>query len=97
MYGAGKEGNIFSAKGLKEAEEKLKIANMSKEEYKGYQRYLDNLRYQESIAETLKFEAEEEVRKSEKTEIAKNLKGNNLPIKIIAEATGLFEEEIEYL
>lgn len=87
----------FSAKGLKEAEEKLKIANMSKEEYKDYQRYLDNLRYQASIAETLKFEAEEKVRKSEETEIAKKLKGNNVPIRINAQATGLSEEEIEEL
>ena len=90
-----KEG--FKAKGLKEAEEKLKIVNMDKGEYKAYQRYLDNLRYQASIAETLKFEAEEKVRKNREYEIARMMKKNNEPIEKIKLYTGLSEEEIEAL
>ena len=87
----------FKAKGLKEAEEKLKIVNMDEGEYKSYQRYLDNLRYQASIAETLKIEAEEKVRKDEKLEIARMMMKSNEPIEKIKLYTGLSEEEIEAL
>ncbi|MCB9297224.1 MAG: Rpn family recombination-promoting nuclease/putative transposase [Lewinellaceae bacterium] len=84
----------FKARGLREAEEKLKVVNMNEEEYKAYQRYLDDLRYQASIAETLKFEAEEKVRKSREREIARMMMENNEPIEKIKLYTGLSEEEI---
>lgn len=84
----------FEAKGLKEAEEKLKVVNMSEEEYKAYQRYLDDLMYQASIAETLKFEAEEKVRKNREREIARMMMKNNEPIEKIKLYTGLSEEEV---
>lgn len=87
----------FKARGLKEAEKKLRIANMDEDEYRAYQRYLDNLRYQASIAETLKIEAEEKVRMNEKIEIAKSLKANHVLIDVIIQATGLTREEIENL
>ncbi len=85
----------FKARGLKEAHEKLKVANLPEAERKSYERYLDNLRYQASIAETLKFEAEEKVRKSEHLAIAKRLKASGASVELIQEVTSLFREEIE--
>lgn len=85
----------FKAKGLKEASEKLKVANLPDNERKDYERYLENLRYQASIAETLKFEAEEKIRINRSIEIAKSLKKSNVAIDIIMQSTGLTREEIE--
>ncbi len=87
----------FKARGLKEANEKLKVANLPDEERKTYERYLNNLHYQASIAETMKFEAEERVRKSERIEVAKQFKKNGVSIEIIIKSTGLSKEEIEEL
>lgn len=87
----------FKARGLKEANEKLKVANLPDDERKSYERYLDKLRYQASIAETLKFEAEEKVRKNERIEIAKQFKKNGVSMEIIIKSTGLSKEEIEQL
>jgi len=87
----------FKARGLKEANEKLRVANLPDEERKSYDRYLNNLHYQASIAETLKFEAEEKVRKNERIEIAKEMKNENEPIDKIIRYTGLTREEIEKL
>ncbi len=90
-----KEG--FKAKGLREAKEKLRVVNMNEEEYMAYKRYLDNLHFQASIAQTLKFEAEEKVIRQRDAEIAKALKENKVPVKVIIQATGLSEAEIEKL
>ena len=87
----------FSARGLKEANEKLKVANLPDDERKSYERYLDNLHYHASIAETLKFEAEEKVRKNERVGVAKAMKKENEPIDKIIRYTGLTREEIEEL
>ena len=48
----------FSAKGIKEANEVLKRANMSDEERREYQRFVEVLSDRASIAETIQFEAE---------------------------------------
>ena len=48
----------FSAKGIKEADETLKVANMSEEERKEYNRFVEVLSDRASIAETIEFEAE---------------------------------------
>lgn len=85
----------FKAKGLKEANEKLKISNLPEDERKSYERYLDDLHYQASIAETLKFEAEEKVRKNERIEIAKELMANKVSIDIVMKSTGLTKKEID--
>ena len=47
----------FKARGLKEANEKLRVANLPDDERKTYERYLDALRFNASMAETLEFEA----------------------------------------
>jgi predicted transposase/invertase (TIGR01784 family) len=84
----------FNAKGLKEAHEKLQVVNLSPEDRKAYERYLENLRYQASIAETLKFEAEEKVRTDERLTMAKRMKAMRMPVEDIAEITGLSISEI---
>ncbi len=73
------------------------MANLPDEERKQYERYLDNLHYQASIAETLKFEAEEKVRKIERITIARMMKQNGEPITKIIQYTGLSSSEIEDL
>lgn len=49
----------FRAKGLQEAAEQWNITKLPDDEYRQYQRYLDNLHYEASIAETMKFEQQE--------------------------------------
>jgi hypothetical protein len=55
------------------------------------------LHYQASIAQTLKFEAEEEVRRQRDIEIAKALKKNGVPIETIVASTSHSKAEIEAL
>ena len=54
----------FKAKGLAEAREKLKEINLSPEELRAYRRYLEQLHYEASIAETIKFDEEFAKRKA---------------------------------
>jgi len=70
---------------------------MSEEEYRAYQHYLDNLHYQASIAETLKFEAEEKVRRTRDAEIVKNGIAQGLDKATIAAITNLTIEEVEQI
>ena len=46
----------FSAKGLMEAREKLRVMNMEEDERMDYEKYLDNLRFEASMAKTYEFE-----------------------------------------
>jgi len=87
----------FVAKGLAEAKEVLDVMRLDKEQTYGYNRYLDYLHVKASEALSLKIEAEENVRKNEKIENAKNgiLKGYDN--QIIADITGLTVEQIEAL
>ncbi|MBC7475657.1 MAG: Rpn family recombination-promoting nuclease/putative transposase, partial [Candidatus Sericytochromatia bacterium] len=50
----------FKAKGLREAKEKLDVLKLPKREQAIYQRYLENLSYQASMAQTISFEVEQE-------------------------------------
>ena len=87
----------FRAKGLSEAKEVLDIMRLDKEQQYGYNRYLDYLHVKASEALTLKIEAEEKVRQSEKIEIAKNLIDVGLDNATIAKVTGLTLAQIEQL
>ena len=49
----------FRAKGLREAAEQWNITKLPDDEYRQYQRYLSDLHYEASIAETMKFEQQE--------------------------------------
>lgn len=87
----------FKAKGLQEAQEKLNVATMDKAEYQSYQRYLDELHYQASIAETLRFEAEEKARQTSTYQVTKRMKANGESLEKIKLYTGLSAEEIQQL
>jgi len=84
----------FTAKGLNEARQKLYVINMPSEEQAAYNRYLDKLRTEASVAETLKFEAEEKVRYNEKNEIAKSGIRKKYSNNVISDLTGLTDEQI---
>lgn len=87
----------FQARGLREADQKLRVANLADDERKQYERYLDSLHYQASIAETLKFEAEERVRQEERIELALKMKAKGMETSVIAELTELPIEKIQKL
>lgn len=87
----------FTAKGLSEAKEKLAYIKMDEKEQKNYNRYLDDLRYETSINNTMKYDVEQKIRKDEKGEIAKMMKNAGESIEKIKLYTGLSEVEIEQL
>jgi len=87
----------FTAKGLSEAKEKLAYIKMVEKEQKNYNRYLDDLRYETSINNTMKYDVEQKIRKDEKGEIAKMMKNAGESIEKIKLYTGLSEVEIEQL
>jgi predicted transposase/invertase (TIGR01784 family) len=87
----------FVAKGLAEAKEVLDIMRLDKEQQYGYNRYLDYLHLKASEALSLQIEAEEKVRKDEKTKFAKNLILLGSDNNFIKKATGLTVEQIEAL
>jgi len=66
----------FSAKGIKEANKVLQVANMSKEDRADYQRFVEVLSDRASIVETIEFESElksSEKIKNEKKYVVMNL------------------------
>ena len=100
----------FTAKGLDEAREKLKAINLSDEELPAYHHYLEQLRYEASIAETFRFDMEyavaegtakgmaegiEKGGKQNAKENAKRMLKDNIPIESISKYTGLTEDEIK--
>ncbi len=97
----------FKAKGLAEAREKLKTLQMTKQQYSEYQKYLEVLSSNASIAETMTWEIEWEKQKAlkqkelaliqQKNEIAIRLIKNGLQNEIIINATELSNVEIEKL
>ena len=87
----------FHAKGMNEVREKLNIMNLSDVERKKYQRFLENLHTEASIAQTLTIEAEERVEKRREISIViKCIKRGDTNEQII-EITELTFEEIEEL
>ena len=103
----------FTAKGLKEAEEKLSIMKLPEEEQKAYEHYKDELHYQASIFESsfgdgyhegevvgMEKGMEKGIEKGiEQTtkNIAINLIRKGTPIELVAEVTGLSEAEIKLI
>ena len=96
----------FTAKGLKEAEEKLSIMKLPEDEQKAYEHYKDDLHYQASMFESSFGDGYNEGKAEGKAEgiveginqttknIALNLVRKGTTIEIIAEVTGLPEAEI---
>jgi predicted transposase/invertase (TIGR01784 family) len=93
--------DTFHAKGMEEVKQKLKVLNMTDEDQKSYQKYLERLSSEASYAETMKIEAEEKVREDERTKekIETAIKGikKGYSNTDISDLTGLSEIEIELL
>ncbi len=95
----------FSAKGIKEADEVLKRANMSDDERREYQRFVEVLSDRASIAETIEFESKlqaqkivQEIVQEEKKEIVINLlRLGTLSIEQIANAAKVSSDFVEKL
>ena len=97
----------FTAKGLKEAEEKLSIMKLPEDEQKAYEHYKDDLHYQASMFESSfgdgYYEGKSEGKIEGKIEgineatknIAHNLVKTGTTIEIIAKVTGLSEADIK--
>lgn len=94
-----------TAPGLSEARERLRLARMSKEELNAYYRHLDNLvilrdnvytERAEGRAEGI-IEGRAEGERKKGMEIARQLKSMGMAVDLIAQATGLTEDEIAAL
>ncbi|WPD20961.1 MAG: hypothetical protein SD837_12205 [Candidatus Electrothrix scaldis] len=84
----------FSAKGLEKAKQELDIMKLSEEERRAYSRYLDNLHYQASMAESTWTAGMLEGKRA----VALNLlESGLLDIEKVAEMTGLALEEVQRL
>ena len=86
----------FSAKGLKEASERLDEMRLNEKDAKEYKKYLKNLRDLASDQHTKMADAQDLIKKG-KIEVAQNLKSMGLSNLDIKQATGLSDEEIEKL
>jgi len=99
----------FTAKGLKEAEEKLSIMKLPEDEQKAYEHYKDDLRYQASMFESFFGDGYNEGKAEGKAEgmvdgikqttknIAINLAKEGTAIETIAKVTGLLESDIKQI
>jgi hypothetical protein len=87
----------FHAKGMKEVRDKLSIMNLSEEERKRYDKFLENLHTEASITQTLTIEAEERVGKRKEVEVAIKCIKRGDSNEEIMEITDLTYEEIEEL
>jgi predicted transposase/invertase (TIGR01784 family) len=95
----------FSARGLKEAKQKLDVMKLPDAERRAYQRYLDDLHYQASMVESSygigKIEGRKEGREEGKDEkarqMARALKDEGVALAIIIKASGLSAREIDEL
>ncbi len=98
----------FKAKGMEAVRAKLAVNNLPDEDRKRYDRFLDNLHWEASVAETAKIEEAERIaekieeakeieRTNERKKIAIQLIKFNLPNDQISNATGISEKEIEQL
>ena len=88
----------FRAKGLLEAKEKLNSFKLPDPEKQDYARFVENLRYRESMAESTydsgKIEGKIEGKIDGKVEVAKKMKAAGMANEIIQQVTGLSGDEI---
>ena len=80
----------FRAKGLLEAKEKLNSFKLPEPERRDYDKFVENLRYRESMAESTFDSGKIEG----KIEVAKKLKDMGMANEIIQQATGLSVDEM---
>jgi predicted transposase/invertase (TIGR01784 family) len=98
-----KTGDIpddFTARGLPEARERLRIDSLPEKERRAYIKEMERRMVENDVMKSKFIDGREEGRKegeqNEKTRIARSLKGK-VPMRVIAESTGLSEEEIARL
>ncbi len=87
----------FSAKGLKEANEKLDTMKLPEKERVAYDKYLLHLMSIASRNHTIEIEAKEIIKKAkeeEKIESVLGLHSNNVPVEIIAKSLKISEEKV---
>lgn len=103
----------FTAKGLRDAADKLSIMKLSREEQQAFEQYFEDLMYQASMVESSygrgkiegrkegreegREEGKREGRKEERLEMARKMKQQGIATQIIAKVTELSAEEIEAL
>ena len=87
-----KEG--FHAKGLSEAKEKLDSFKLPTPEKQDYDKFVENLRYRESMAECTYDSGKIEGEKTKAIEIAKTMKEAGVPKEVIKQMTKLSSDEI---
>ncbi len=83
------------APGLSEAREKLKFMNMTRDEQMDYRRYMDNRVILQDNLITARGEGRLEGQTEEKISIAKRLKQMGVDVSVIAQSTGLSQEDVE--
>jgi len=88
-----KEG--FKAKGLKEAEEKLKEESLSDEEKQAYRRFQENRRIERSEIETALLEGEEKGIEKKEIEFVLNLHKNGFDVPTISKLANLTVERVK--
>lgn len=83
----------FNAKGLQEANEKLRVITLPENKRKEYLHYMEQLRFERSVMKNnaLEYKLEGIIL------VAKNLKKSGMSVQEISKNTGLSEEEIENL
>jgi predicted transposase/invertase (TIGR01784 family) len=96
--------DTFKAKGMAAVKEKLAVNNLPDEEKKKYDKFLNNISWEASVAQTAKKEQEDAIKEAkEEAERKKAIKVALELIKLglnnsqISQATGLTESEIEDL
>jgi len=91
----------FTAKGIGKAKKLWRLDNLSEEEQKTYQKHLEDLHYDASMAWTMKVDAEDKIRKEGENKnaikVAKVMLQKEFNIVTIVEITGLSKDEIENL
>ncbi|NOQ36177.1 MAG: Rpn family recombination-promoting nuclease/putative transposase [Methylococcaceae bacterium] len=95
----------FTAKGLKQAQEKLDVLKMDKQEHLAYEAHQQELHHQASLYQSTyvlgklegKEEGREEGRKETLLSTAKSMKVAGMETKMIIQVTGLSLKEIELL
>jgi predicted transposase/invertase (TIGR01784 family) len=87
----------FTAKGLDQVREHMRVARLSKEERRAYERHLEQLSSERSVLETARREGEQIGERKKAIESACKLKAKGFPAALIAEVTGLTPAEVEAL
>ena len=87
----------FTAKGLKEAQEKLSIMKLPEEEQKAYDHYQDDLHYQASMFESSFGDGYKQGETRATKQMVLNMAKKNLSIELISGVTGLTEAEVRLI